>query len=222
MSGIISFNQAKIAYALNQFEKDSIVTDFILETIYPNIQTQEDINQELAEYSKSSKKKFFKILQKIQQAVKQMTSQESMDIRFTLEDDYFNLLQNLKTNNVKYKVPSILIKYRKDINPIRALRFELEEIMAMPESDDDYHIWLIRQYKNEEKINNIIKDINADLRSIVKMQEKYKDTKKEYPYFVLPMSYYHCIEIETDMKSWIKTLKEFLIWTQDSINKRYL
>lgn len=222
MSGIISFNQAKIAYALNQFERDNIVTDFILETIYPKIQTQEDINNELAEYSTSSKKRFFKILQKIQQAVKQMTSQESMDIRFVLEDNYFNLLQNLKTNNVKYKVPSILIKYRKDINPIRALRFELEEIMAMPESDDDYHMWLIKQYKNEEKINNIIKDINIDLKSIIEMQKKYKDAKKEYPYFVLPMSYYHCVEIETDMKSWIKTLKEFLIWTQDSINKRYL
>ena len=80
----------------------------------------------------------------------------------------------------------------------------------------------INTKKNEEKINNIIKDINADLKSIVEMQKKYKDAKKEYPYFVLPMSYYHCVEIETDMKSWIKTLKEFLIWTQDSINKRYL
>ena len=55
MSGIISFNQAKIAYALNKFSKDSIITDFILETIYPNIQTQNDIDKELAEYSKSSK-----------------------------------------------------------------------------------------------------------------------------------------------------------------------
>jgi len=222
VSGIISFNQAKIAYALNQFSKDSIITDFILETIYPNIKTQEDINQELVEYSKSSKKKFFKILQEIQQAVKKMTSKESMNIRFSLEDDYFNLLQNLKTNNVKYKVPSILVKYRKDINPIRALRFELEEIMAMPESDDDYHIWIIKQYKNEEKINSIIKDIKIDLKSLTEMQLKYKNTKSQYPYFVLPMSYYHCVEIETDMKNWIKTLKEFLTWTQDSINKRYL
>jgi len=222
VSGIISFNQAKIAYALNKFSKDSIITDFILETIYPNIQTQNDIDKELAEYSKSSKKKFFRILQEIQQAVKKMTSKESMDIRFSLEDDYFNLLQNLKTNSVKYKVPSILVKYRKDINPIRALRFELEEIMAMPESDDDYHIWIIKQYKNEKKINSIIKDIKIDLKSIAEMQLKYKNAKGQYPYFVLPMSYYHCVEIETDMKNWIKTLKEFLIWTQDSINKRYL
>jgi len=92
----------------------------------------------------------------------------------------------------------------------------------MPESDDDYHIWIIKQYKNEKKINSIIKDIKIDLKSIAEMQLKYKNAKGQYPYFVLPMSYYHCVEIETDMKNWIKTLKEFLIWTQDSINKRYL
>ena len=151
-----------------------------------------------------------------------MTSKENMDIRFTLEDEYFNLIQDFKTNDTKYKVPSILIKYRKDINPIRALKFELEEIMAMPASDDDYHIWLIKQYKNEEKVNKMIEDIKYDLDQVRKMQKKYQDAKKKYSYFVLPMSYYHCVEIETDMNSWIKTLKEFLVWTQDSINKRYL
>lgn len=222
MSRIINFNQARIAHTFEKFAKDSVITDNILENIVPNFHFQSDIDDVLNEYTDRDRKRYFKILQDMKNAVKQMTSEDNMSIRFQLEDEYFELLQKLETNNIKYKIPSILIKYRKDINPIRALKFELEEIMAMPESDDDYHIWLIRQYKNEEKINNIIKDINADLRSIVKMQEKYKDAKKEYPYFVLPMSYYHCIEIETDMKSWIKTLKEFLIWTQDSINKRYL
>lgn len=222
MSGIISFNQAKIAYAFNQFAKNSIITEFILEEIYPKFDTKEDIDNELKEYSISTRKKFYKILVDIKNAVKKMTSAENIDIRFKLEDEYFYLLQNLKTNNVKYKIPSILVKYRKDINPIRALKFELQEIMAMPQSDDDYHIWIIRQYKNEKTITGIIKDIKEDLDNIVKMQEKYRKAKKNYDYFVLPMSYYHCVEIETDMKNWIKTLREFYIWAQESINQRYL
>ena len=151
-----------------------------------------------------------------------MTSDENMDIRFKLEDEYFELLQNLESNNTKYKIPSILIKYRKDINPIRALKFELQEIMSMYSIEDDYHLWLVKEFKNEEKINEIIFCVKNDILKIVEMQKKFKNAKKKYSYFVLPMSYYHCIEMETDMVSWIKTLQEFLVWsTQDDIKKRY-
>ena len=122
----------------------------------------------------------------------------------------------------KYKIPSILIKYRKDINPIRALKFELTEIMSMWEIEDDYHKWIISQFKNKDRVNEIITDIKNDMIKIVEMQKKYLKAKKEYSYFVLPMSYYHCIEIESDMKTWIKTLQEFLVWTtQDDIKNRY-
>lgn len=222
MSTIISFYQAKIVYAFNQFDKNNVITNFILEEIHPKFNSQEDIDKELDSYPAKSRKRFYSILVNIKVAIKKMTSKENNNVRFTLEDEYFQLLQNLKTNNVKYKVPSILVKYRKDINPIRALKFELQEIMAMPESDDDYYLWIIKQYRNERKISEIIKDVNIDMENIKKMQEKYRDAKKNYDYFILPMSYYHCVEIETDMKSWVSTLREFYIWTQNSINQRYL
>ena len=126
------------------------------------------------------------------------------------------------SNDSKYKIPSILIKYRKDINPIRALKFELQEIMAMYTVDDDYHLWLIKEFKREDKIKEIIFAVKNDIIKIVEMQKKFKRAKKKYSYFVLPMSYYHCIEMEADMVSWIKTLQEFLVWsTQDDIKKRY-
>tara|TARA_B100001094_G_C18188342_1_gene805397 strand:+ start:1344 stop:2012 length:669 start_codon:yes stop_codon:yes gene_type:complete len=222
MSTIISFYQAKIVFAFNQFDKNNIITNFILEEIHPKFNSQEDIDKELDSYPAKSRKRFYSILVNIKVAIKKMTSKENNNVRFTLEDEYFQLLQNLKTNNVKYKVPSILVKYRKDINPIRALKFELQEIMAMPESDDDYYLWIIKQYRNERKISEIIKDVNIDMENIKKMQEKYRSAKKNYDYFILPMSYYHCVEIETDMKSWVSTLREFYIWTQNSINQRYL
>ncbi len=222
MSRIINFNQAKIAHSFEKFAKDGVITDDILENINSKFHFQSDINDILSEYSDSDRKRFYNILIDIKDAVKQMTSEDNMSVRFKLEDEYFDLLQNLETNNSKYKIPSILIKYRKDINPIRALKFELQEIMSMYEVEDDYHLWLIREFKHEERVKDIIFSIKNDILKIVSMQKKYKKAKKEYSYFVLPMSYYHCIEMETDMVSWIKTLQEFLVWsTQDDIKKRY-
>ena len=222
MSRIINFNQAKIAHSFEQFAKDGVITDDILENIDSKFHFQSDIDDVLEDYSNKDKKKFFNILLEIKKAVKQMTSQENMDIRFELEDEYFNLIQNLETNNTKYKIPSILIKYRKDINPIRALKFELQEIMSMYTVEDDYHLWLIKEFKKEEKIKEIMFCVKNDIIKIIEMQKKFKNAKKKYSYFVLPMSYYHFIEMETDMVKWIKTLQEFLVWsTQDDIKKRY-
>ena len=222
MSRIINFNQAKIAHSFEKFAKDGVITDDILENIDSKFHFQSDIDDVLSEYSDRDKKKFYNILLDIKSAVKQMTSEDNMNVRFELEDEYFHLLQNLETNNPKYKIPSILIKYRKDINPIRALKFELQEIMSMYAVEDDYHLWLIKEFKNEERIKDIIFSVKNDIIKIVEMQKKYKNAKKKYSYFVLPMSYYHCIEMETDMVSWIKTMQQFLVWsTQDDIKKRY-
>ena len=222
MSRIINFNQAKIAHSFEKFSRDGVITDDILENINANFHFESDIKDVLNEYSDRDQKRFYEILLDIKDAVKQMTSNENMDIRFSLEDEYFNLLQNLESNDPKYKIPSILIKYRKDINPIRALKFELQEIMAMYTVDDDYHLWLIKEFKREDKIKEIIFAVKNDIIKIVEMQKKFKRAKKKYSYFVLPMSYYHCIEMEADMVSWIKTLQEFLVWsTQDDIKKRY-
>lgn len=222
MSRIINFNQAKIAHSFEKFSRDGVITDDILENINNNFHFESDIKDILVDYSEKDQERFFKILLDIKEAVKQMTSEENMDIRFSLEDEYFNLLQNLETNDAKYKIPSILIKYRKDINPIRALKFELQEIMSMYTIEDDYHIWLVKEFKNEEKINEIVFRVKNDIIKIVQMQKKFKRAKEKYSYFVLPMSYYHCIEMEADMVSWIKTLQEFLVWsTQDDIKNRY-
>jgi len=222
LSRIINFNQAKIAHSFEKFAKDGVITDDILENIDSKFHFQSDIDDVLSEYSDRDKKKFYNILLDIKSAVKQMTSEDNMNVRFELEDEYFHLLQNLETNNSKYKIPSILIKYRKDINPIRALKFELQEIMSMYAVEDDYHLWLIKEFKNEERIKDIIFSVKNDIIKIVEMQKKYKNAKKKYSYFVLPMSYYHCIEMETDMVSWIKTMQQFLVWsTQDDIKKRY-
>ena len=222
MSRIINFNQAKIAHSFEQFAKDGVITDNILENINSKFHFQSDIDDILNDYSDRDRTRFYNILLDIKDAVKQMTSEDNMTVRFELEDEYFNLLQNLETIDPKYKIPSILIKYRKDINPIRALKFELQEIMAMYTVDDDYHLWLIKEFKREDKIKEIIFAVKNDIIKIVEMQKKFKRAKKKYSYFVLPMSYYHCIEMEADMVSWIKTLQEFLVWsTQDDIKKRY-
>ena len=101
MSRIINFEQAKIAHVFEQFSKDGVITDNILENINPHFHFQSDIDDVLDEYPDHDRKRFYEILIDIKEAVKQMTSDDNMNVRFQLEDEYFELLQNLETNNAK-------------------------------------------------------------------------------------------------------------------------
>ena len=107
MSRIINFEQAKIAHVFEQFSKDGVITDNILENIHPHFHFKSDIDDVLNEYSDYDRERYYQTLLDIKTAVKQMTSDDNMTIRFELEDEYFNLLQNLETNDSKYKIPSI-------------------------------------------------------------------------------------------------------------------
>tara|TARA_Y100001970_G_scaffold292783_1_gene435816 strand:- start:3102 stop:3773 length:672 start_codon:yes stop_codon:yes gene_type:complete len=223
VSRIINFDQAKIAHAFEQFNKDYAITDYILESIIPHFHFKSDIDDVLESYPDSDRKRYYNILIKIKEAVKTMTSDKNLEIRYSLEDEYFALLQKLETIDPKWKVPSILIKYRKNINPIRALKYEIQEIMAMYEVVEEYHVWIVKQFHNKEKINDIVFAIKNDMLKLKELQKKYLRAKEKYSYFVLPMSYYHCKEMEQDMLTWIKTFQEFLKWgSEDDIKNRYL
>ena len=222
MSRIIKFDEAKIAHAFEQFAKDGAITDHILEHIIPHFHFQSDIDDVLTSYPESDKKRYYNTLVEMKKAVGHMTSDENLKIRYSLENEYFQLLQNLETLNPKWKVPSILIKYRKNINPIRAIKYEIQEIMAMYKVTDEYHIWIVNEFKDKEKINEIVFATKNDMLKLKELQKKYLRSKEQYSYFVLPMSYYHCKEMEQDMLTWIKTFQEFLRWnSEDDINNRY-
>lgn len=223
MSRIINFDQAKIAHTFEQFAKDYIVTDYILENIMPYFHFQSDIDDVLDSYPDSDRTRYYETLQQIKEAVTTMTSDQNLDIRYELEDEYFTLLQKLETCDPQWKIPSVLIKYRTNINPIRAIKYELQEIMAMYSVEDDYHIWLVKQFQNLEKINDIVFAIKNDMLKLKELQKKYLRSKEKNSYFVLPMSYYHCKEMESDMLTWIKTFQSFLKWGgEDDVKNRYL
>ena len=74
MSRIINFEQAKIAHVFEQFSKDGVITDYILENINPHFHFQSDIDDVLNEYSDRDRKRFYKILMDIYEKASQKNS----------------------------------------------------------------------------------------------------------------------------------------------------
>ena len=63
--------------------------------------------------------------------------------------DHAELLACLKTKNAKYKFPTVMSGYRKDINPVDALYQNLQEALFRFDKDDKFYVWIISLFKTK-------------------------------------------------------------------------
>jgi hypothetical protein len=136
-------------------------------------------------------------------------SEIDLQLRYDLEDSYFTIIENFLTKDSSYYFPSILKKYRPNINPVRALYFDVQEVDVQFKPDDENHQFIYDRFKSKEFYKKLITDIEKDLNSLYIIENKYKSTKKNHHFFTLPISFYHIQDMIKDMKKWLKVFIEF-------------
>jgi hypothetical protein len=96
------------------------------------------------------------------------------ETKFKKEHDA--LLTNLRTKKSKYKLPTIMSGYRKEINPVDALYQNLQEALFKFDKNDKFYVWIIALFDNREWLDSLILDLQKDCNDITKFQlENYKN-----------------------------------------------
>ena len=85
--------------------------------------------------------------------------------------EYINLVANLKTKSAKYKFPTILSGYRKEINPVDALYQNLQEALFCFDKDDKFYVWIISLFGDEKWLKDLLADLSYDCIAITKFQQ---------------------------------------------------
>jgi hypothetical protein len=139
----------------------------------------------------------------------QYTADADLQLRYDIEDVYYTITSNLRTLDQRYKFPSILSKYRKNINPVRALYFEIAECRINFDLKNVNHRFVYDIFLQEHFFPQLRLDIEYDIISLQKLEQRYQDTKTNYPFFTYPISYYHVQEMLKDFKKWADVYKDF-------------
>ena len=126
-----------------------------------------------------------------------------------IRDRYYTITNNLRTLDQRYKFPSILIKYRQGINPVRALYFEIAECRINFDLSNASHRFVYDIFLQEHFFPQLRLDIEYDIISLQKLEQRYIDIKTNYPFFTYPLSYYHVQEMIKDFKKWGDVYKDF-------------
>ena len=153
-----------------------------------------------------------KLYSKLVLAYQRQTKNDSeidLQLRYDLEDSYFTVIENFLTKGSSYYFPSILKKYRPNINPVRALYFDVQEVNIKYISEDENHQFIYNRFKSDEFFKRLMIDIEKDLGGLRTIEKKYKDTKKRHGFFTLPISYYHIQDMIKDMSKWLRVFTEF-------------
>lgn len=103
----------------------------------------------------------------------------NMYIKNNLNYEIENLQQNFETKKSKFKIPHILKKYRKGINPIHAFFQETQKILFIYDHSLKEDKWTMLYLKNKVFLKDVVDALILDRNNIIKLQSKYKNYNLE-------------------------------------------
>jgi len=85
-------------------------------------------------------------------------------------------LENLSTLDKSFIIPEVIERYRDTINPVKALYYDLQEIMFLYDgkTKKDHHKFLIENFSDITDFNNIILSIDKDIQDLYTCKEQLK------------------------------------------------
>ena len=209
MNNVYHITQIRMIRDLEEFSKKQTISGFVLKYLKENGIEKTKFYEFCSGMTRKQIRSLHKILVNAYYYHTKDNNEIDLQIRYDLEDAYFTITNNLITKSTEYCFPSVLNKYRRDINPVRALYFDILELEFDLEHPDNNQQFIISKFHDQIFFKKLMRDIETDINSLEKIEYKFNDAKKSYPFFTLPLSFYHTQEIIKDMKKWLKTFNDF-------------
>jgi hypothetical protein len=132
-------------------------------------------------------------------------------------------LDNLETRNIKFIIPEVISRYRDNINPVKALFFDIQEIIFLYDEKpkNNHHMFLIEKFSEKESWDEIINAIKTDLKNINECRTKIENVTRSLKYSVSSNHTKKIINLYTEMNQWITLFALFPEWVRDNKNDGY-
>lgn len=209
---IIDFKTEKFMYECREFLKSGNVSDDLRSAIYNSTPAEmESFRIKLSEENR----RIFDI------AINEITKITETDIiKFKQKVNMLcqNVLDTLETNNDAYSIPEIISRYRDTINPIKALYYDLQEIIFLYDGKpkNRHHLFLIELFRDELYIDKYILAIEKDIKRLDDCLSSINYLKSEYK-ITLNSSYATKVkELRVEMGQWKKLILRFPEWIKEN------
>lgn len=129
-----------------------------------------------------------------------------------------SVLENMSTLDKRFVIPKVIERYRDTINPVKALYYDLQEIMFLynGKAKKEHHKFLIEKFSQPSSFEDILLAIDKDIEDLRKCKQQLKtiSTTSSVP----NSSEYAKRVFETyeQLIQWKKLFKRFPEWVSEN------
>jgi hypothetical protein len=167
---IIDFKKKKFLKECRSYLKNGEVSDSLSMAI--NNSTPGHIEFLKSDMSEDEKNIVDIVVKKIRVTFKKNITSQRQKINILA----ISALENLSTLDKSFVIPKVIERYRDTINPVKALYYDLQEIMFLYDgkTKKEHHKFLIERFSDIEHFNEIILAVDKDIEDLYTCKEQLK------------------------------------------------
>lgn len=204
---LIDFVVLRLQNELDKFQRTKTIPHTILEGTY-------DITEITETYFDQFPPKYQRLANKLADEYHAKIGESIDSLKVALRKEYTHVMSNLSTRHESFVFDNILIKYRKDINPVRALYYETREIQRRYDPDNEYHVWLAGLVTDKEYNNILVDALQKDIAKLERIIKRYY-----YPLVqsqdIMPLELVHAKSTIKDFRHYLVIFEEIQCWVPD-------
>jgi hypothetical protein len=129
-----------------------------------------------------------------------------------------SVLENLATESTDFTIDEIMTRYRESINPVKALYYDLQEIMFLYDGKpkNKHHQFLIRRFSKLESFEKIIDAVDKDIKDLNECKQRVNKLKIDHNYPNTSEHLKKIIDLHNEMIQWKTLFEAFPEWIEDN------
>ncbi len=206
MSDIIDFRLVRFESLLIKFAKTNEIPNQFLDGTM-------DLEYLSIKYKNNLSEYHSKIVSKLKRLLTSRIKKSAKNVLVTFMEEYYYFYTNQCTKEKKWYHEIVMSKYRKNLNPIRALYYEILDIMSAYNPDSQVHQFVVDLFLDAEWRNSIVRCISKDIRVIDKIVSTYS-----FPLNKIgdkPFEFLYLVELKKDLTSARGVFRAMAHWSPD-------
>lgn len=149
--------------------------------------------------------------------IKQKYVQEVTNNRQKMNIVAISALENLSTMDSRFEIPEVMSRYRESINPVKALYYDLQEIMFLYDGKmhKEHHKFLVAKFSSPESFEEIKLATNRDIEDLSKCKERLKHIRNENNLPGTSEYSRRVIDLHNEMAQWLNLFEKFPDWINE-------
>ena len=203
MSDIINFVCLRIQSELDKFEKTRTIPHALLDGVF----TMEDIEN----CKENMSPKYQRLAKRLMKEYNVNVESNIESMRESLKRDYNHILNHAYTNSNDFWFPTIATEYRKDINPVRALYYEVRTMVNTYNNENDKQVLLAGLITDKTFNNQLLDALAADISQIENLLKRYYWPMLKHSK-TIPLELFHARQVMKDARHYFKFFENLQNW----------